>query len=153
MAELVQQEPEPRRPPDVGGAVADDASPAVHAEAAHRGGKFFGRLAHEAQALRCVGDIAQHIDELRAWDVALFEVVATRLDLISDLRIGDQVGRAVEDQHIGIIQVLRQPLRLHQIFGVHEFGHIVLSLDTIFSAAVRADSSGGVVISLTGFHR
>ena len=104
VAELMQQPPQPRRPPDVGAAVGHHARSVVHAEPTHRGREVVRRLAHEAECLRGVGHIAQHVDELRAGDMARLEVLTTRLHLIGDLRIGDQVRGAVEHQHVRVVR-------------------------------------------------
>ena len=80
------------------------------------------RLPHEAETLRGVGYVAQHVDELRARDVALLEVRAARNDLVGDLRVGDQMRGAVEHQHVRVGEMVRQPVGFHQEFRMDKAG-------------------------------
>src|SRR4051794_31827559 len=104
VAELAQQPPDAGRPPDIGGAVGDHAGAVADAETTHRRGEVLGLLAHEVQLLRGVGDVTGNVAELCAGDVALFEILTPELDHTGDLRVGDQVGRAV--QHDDLVEVL-----------------------------------------------
>jgi hypothetical protein len=69
-----------------------------------------------------VREVDLEIDELRARDVALFKIRPPRHDLIGDLRIGEQMGRAVEHAQVGIAQTAVQGFGIDQEFGMGEAG-------------------------------
>src|SRR3984893_17013062 len=109
-AEDAQHPPDPRRPPRIGGAVKHDPRALADAKTAHRRGKCRGGRQHEPKAMILVREIALQIDELRAGDMAFFEIIPARHDLVSNLRIGNEMRRAVEYAQSGDFEPLLERL-------------------------------------------
>ena len=70
-----------------------------------------------------VREIALQIDELRPGDMGFFKISPPRHDLVSNLRVGNEMRRAVEYAQIGVVEPLReragvdQKLRMGKAFG------------------------------------
>ncbi len=79
------------------------------------------RWPHEIQLLRGIGNIPRDVAKLRARNVTALEILPPRLYHIGDLRIGNQMRRAI--QHGDIMQMLGEPLGLDQVFRLNETGH------------------------------
>src|SRR6202040_4061 len=101
------------------------------AKTAHRRGKCPGGRQHETEAMILVREIALQIDELRAGDMAFFEISPARHDLVRDFRVGNEMRRAVEYAQRGVVEPLLerlgldQKLRMGNAFGC---GHATLAL-------------------------
>ena len=62
--------------------------------------------------------VALQVDELCAGNMGLFEIGPARYDLIGDFRVGNEMGRAVENPEMGIIELPRQLLDRDQKLGM-----------------------------------
>ena len=78
-----------------------------------------------------VREIALQIDELRAGDMAFFEISPARHDLVGDFRVGNEMRRAVEYAQLGVVEPLLERLGLDQKLGMGNAlgcGHATLAL-------------------------
>ena len=119
-AKNAQHPPDPRRPPRIGGAVEHDPRDLADVKTPHRGGKCLGGGQHEAQAMVFVREIALQIDELRAGDMAFFEIGPPGHNLIGNLRVRNEMRRTVENSQIGVPEPVFQRLGFDQEFGMLE---------------------------------
>ena len=143
-AKHAQQPPHPRRPPRIGGAVEHDPRSVADTKAAHRRGKGLSRRQHEAQPLAAVRKVGLKVDELRAGNMTLFEISPRRHRLIGRLRVGYQIGRAVEDTQIGIAQLATERFSIDQKFRMDKtgIGHNDL-LSAVTAGVPRSPGAGG----------
>src|SRR5215469_7898975 len=138
-AENAQHPPHPCRPPRIGGAVEHDTRILVDAKVAHRYSECIRRGQHETKAMVLFRKIALQVDELCAGNMALFEIGPTRHNLIGDFRVGNEMGRAVENPEMGIIELPRQLLGRDQKLGMSKAlagGHADFPLS--IGASIRA---------------
>jgi hypothetical protein len=117
-AVVAQHPPDAGRPLRRRRAVEDDAAFLADPEATHRGSEFLGIRQHEAQFRVRRREVGLQIDELRTGDVALLEILAPGLDDVGDLRVRDQMDRAIEHDQVRLVEVSSEPVRLDQEFGV-----------------------------------
>jgi hypothetical protein len=96
VGEFAQQPPDARGPPGIPGAVGHHTRAVTDTETTHRGGKIIRLRPHEVQLLCRVRHVPRHVAELRTGDVALLEILPSRLHDISVSRVGDQMDRAIQ---------------------------------------------------------
>src|SRR6516165_3392559 len=73
--------------------------------------------------------------------MAFLEILAARLDRVSDIGIGDQVDRTIEDAQVRVAQMGRQPLAIDEKFGMSKtFGcsHDGLPAPPLWSPSARS---------------
>ena len=67
-----------------------------------------------------VREVALQVDELRTGDMAFFEILPAGHNLIGDLRVGNEMGRAVEDAQTLVAELTLQSVGFDQKFGMGE---------------------------------
>ena len=71
------------------------------------------------------------IDKLRAGNMAFLEISPARHDLVSNLRVGNEMRRAVEYAQLGVVEPLLERVGLDQKLGMGNAfgcGHATLAL-------------------------
>jgi len=121
VSEDPQHPPQARRPPVIRRGIGNHVSFIADAKRSHCLREHFGRGQHEMQARVSRGHIVLDIEKDRSGNVGLLEVRTAGYDVVQR-KVGQrrQVRRAVHDAHLRIVQPLRQPLGIHQIFGMRK---------------------------------
>jgi hypothetical protein len=89
------------------------------AQALHRLGEDLRGGQHEVQARMRRRELVLDVHERGPRNVRLLEICAPRHHLVQgQIRQRRQMCRRVEHPHIGIVEVLGEPLRGDQVFGV-----------------------------------
>lgn len=92
-----------------------------------------------------IGQVVHHVDMLGTRNMALSPVGAPAVDARGPHRLGRHVGRAVENPHIGIVEMRLEPRRADQIARLMVGTHLLIrrGIDlSLLGARGRHDQNG-----------
>jgi hypothetical protein len=116
--EHAKQPPDAGRPVDVLGTVKHHACAFSDAEGGHYRSEFPGSGSHQWHPVARIGKLGQHVDELRARNMPVLEVLPARADFEHRHRIKGDMHRAIEDAEVGLPEMRRQPFGFDQKLGM-----------------------------------